>query len=152
MPVLLMAELPRKYAPGMGNKDAMERGEGCQTQAYCTSQSTLCNEPSPFGGPLSFASGLVRLERTCNQSQSTYEQDEHHKSIEKAGWLEIDMHVGEDAAEDEQRSTEGQEPSNHALAVPKQNGHTKKQRQKSDSEPVAPPETPVRADDTYLMR
>src|SRR5271165_4308353 len=94
----------------------------------------------------------MRPERSRNQDQPTDQQNQHHHGVEQAGGLKINVHVGDDARENKQRSSDGQQPSDDALAVPEQNPDAEQHGQKCDAETAASPKTPVRTYYAYLMR
>ena len=51
------------------------------------------------------------MDRAHDQSQSADQQHQHQQGIEKAGWLKVNMHVGDDAGQDEQRAAHDQQPT-----------------------------------------
>ena len=83
-------------------------------------------------------------QRTRDQSQPSYEQDQHDHGIEQTRGLKVDVHVGDDARENEQRACNGKEPSDDALAIPEKNRYADQHGQQRDAETAAAPETPVR--------
>ena len=97
------------------------------------------------GGPAMRAHGFG------DQPQSAHQQDEHEQGIEKRLRPEIDVHVGDYAGQDEQRSGGGEQPSDRAAPVEKQDGHAEQQRNERDAEAVGASETPVRAYDGHLV-
>ena len=58
-------------------------------------------------------------QRTGYQPKSTDEQDQHDESVEKTRWLKIDMHVGDDARQDEECAGNREKPTGGVSAVPK---------------------------------
>lgn len=62
------------------------------------------------------------------------------------------MHVGQDAGKNEQRSGDGEQPPDRAVALPKENSDSKQHRQERDSETISTPKAPVRAHDRHLIR
>src|SRR5258707_607861 len=91
-------------------------------------------------------------DRACDQPESSDEQYQHDERIEKGRRLEIDVHVGDHAGQNDERASQTQQSSDKASAVPKQNPDTDQHGQECDTESVCTVKAPVRADHTYLIR
>ena len=59
----------------------------------------------------------MRPQRTGDEAQASRKQEQHDQGVEEAGGLEVHAQVHEDAQEDDRRSAQGDQPSDHALAV-----------------------------------
>lgn len=93
----------------------------------------------------------MRSQRTRYQYQPADQQDQHDHGVEKTGGSKINVHVGDDPGEDEQRSSDRQQPAKPVLPVPKQNANPEQHRQKRDAETIPAPEAPVRSNDAHLV-
>ena len=54
-----------------------------------------------------------------DQGQSAHQEDQHQDGMKQGGGLKVDMHVGDDTRQDEQRSAHSQRPSDRAAAIEK---------------------------------
>ena len=93
----------------------------------------------------------MRPERACHEAQTAHKQDQHYERIEETGRPEIDVHVRDNACENEKRTGDCKQPSDQAAPAPEKYSHSDQHRQKRDPESVAAVETPVRADHAYLI-
>ena len=94
---------------------------------------------------------VMRSQRTRYQYQPADQQDQHDHGVEKAGGTKINVHVGDDPREDEQRSADRQQPTQPTLPVPKQNAYAEQHRQKRNPETIPAPKAPVRSNDAHLV-
>src|SRR5262249_11768888 len=93
----------------------------------------------------------MRTEGPCNQAEATDQQDQHNKSVEEAGSLEIDVHVGDDAAKNEERARDGQKPADEATTVPEEQAHAEEHGHQRDAKRVCSVKIPVGTSHAHLI-
>ena len=93
----------------------------------------------------------MRAHRPGNEPQSANQQYQHHQRLEQSRGLKIDMHIGDHAGQDKERTRGGEQPSNGAAAVKEQNGNAEQQRDQRNAKTIGAPETPVRTHDGNLV-
>jgi len=91
-------------------------------------------------------------EGSGDQAEAADEQDQHHQGVEEAGALEIDVHVGDHAGEDEERAGNGEKPADEAATVPEEQAHPEEHGHQRDTKRVRSVKTPVGARYAHLVR
>jgi len=93
----------------------------------------------------------VGLEAACDQREAADQQHQQNQGVEEAQRPEIDVQIGDDAGEDEERATDGEEPANLASSAPEEQCDSEKHGQEGDAEGVSSVEVPVGTDDGNLV-
>src|SRR5947209_5810708 len=86
-----------------------------------------------------------------DQAQAADQQHQHDQRMKERGGLEVNMHVGDYAGQNEERAGNSEQPSDGAASIEEQNSYTEQQRNERNAEAIGAPETPVGAHDRHLV-
>ena len=128
-------------ALGAGDRKALPasvRGE-----AHATPGDSLTPDRRP---------ALRAPQRARDEPQAAEQQPEHHDRVEQRGLAEVDVHVHEDARQDDRGADAGQQPAHDRPAVVEQERDPDQEREQRQAESAVLPEPPERRRDLDLIQ
>src|SRR6266480_4583987 len=78
----------------------------------------------------------MRAQGAGDEPESADKEDQHDEGVEKTSGAKIDVHVGEHAREDEERTCKSENPARCAATVPEEQTHAEKHGDQGHAESV----------------
>ena len=91
------------------------------------------------------------MDRARDERQSTDQEHQHQDGIKETGRLEIDVHVGNYAGQDKQRTAHGQYPAESASSIEEDDSEPEQHRDERNTERITAPEIPIRSHHVHLV-
>ena len=93
----------------------------------------------------------MRAQRAGDEAKSADKEDQHDEGVEKTSGAKIDVHVGENARENEERTCKSENPAGCAATVPEEQTHAEKHGDQGDAESVRAEKAPKGTDNADLI-
>ena len=93
----------------------------------------------------------MRAQRAGDEAKSADKEDQHDEGVEKTSGAKIDVHVGEHARENEERTCKSENPAGCAATVPEEQTHAEKHGDQGDAESVRAEKAPKGTDNADLI-
>ena len=93
----------------------------------------------------------MRAQGAGDEAKSADKEDQHDEGVEKTSGAKIDVHVGEHARENEERTCKSENPAGCAATVPEEQTHAEKHGDQGDAESVRAEKAPKGTDNADLI-